>query len=95
MAHIRKFLDLSSKHLSAEGKDFLRSTTVRETARIVPCAETWAGWFMYAEEGAELQLEVIPAHICIIMMHARKQGCEYVLFDQDGPEDPALPVFEE
>jgi hypothetical protein len=96
MAHIRKFLDLSSNHLKREDQEFLHTASLRETGNpIIPCAETATGWFMYADEAAEVQLVDVPHRICIIMLHARKLGCEYVLFDAEGPEDPDLPVFEE
>ena len=95
MAITRKFLDLSRNHLTREDQEFLHTASLRETGNpIIPCAETATGWFMYADEAAEIQLTKVPHRICIIMLHSRKHGCDYVLFDENGPEDPDLPVFE-
>jgi hypothetical protein len=94
MATIRKFLDLSSNHLTREDQEFLHTVFSRETGNpIIPRAETATGWFMYADEAAEIQLADVPHSICIIMSHAREQGCDYVLFDENGPEDPDLPIY--
>lgn len=61
---------------------------------VFTCAQTTHGWFIYAQEPADMQLSELPHRLCIIMIHARRHGCEYVLLDEHGPEDPDLPVFE-
>jgi hypothetical protein len=95
MAITRKFLDLAVTHLWPDDQIFLHEASLRQTGKeIVRCAEMATGWFMYADEAAQINLPDVPHRICIIMIHARQKGCDYVLFDTEGPEDPDLPVFE-
>jgi hypothetical protein len=94
MAHVRKFLDLSTNHLMEDDREFLRVVSLSDESPIVPRAQTaTGGCFMYADEASEINLPDTPHRICIIMIHARQHGCDYVLFDANGPEDPDLPVF--
>ena len=94
MAHVRKFLDLSTKHLMEDDREFLRAASLLADNPVVPCAQTeTGGWFMYADEASEINLPDVPHRICIIIINARQHGCDYVLFDENGPEDPDLPVF--
>jgi hypothetical protein len=46
------------------------------------------------EESAAAGDEAIPLELIVIQKYARRLGCDYVLFDADGPVDDALDVFE-
>lgn len=95
MAHVRKFLDLSTNHLMEDDREFLRVASLTADNPGLVCVQTASGgWFMHADEASEIDLAQVPHRICIIMIRARQYGCDYVLFDENGPEDPDLPVFE-
>ena len=50
------------------------------------------GWFVYAHD--DRCCEGISDVLWAIFERARALGCDYVLFDADGPVLESLPVFE-
>lgn len=92
MAFIRKFLDLSTGHLTADTRAALDSGNNNNRFGI-PCAVTDYGFFVYADE--EPNDEVLPEELVKAMRHARANGCEYILFDCDAEIDAELDYFNE
>jgi hypothetical protein len=94
--NIRKFLDLSTAHLSPSDRDHLDACAAPGSAFGVAVAKTEDGWFVYAPDPAdEVDDRNLPPHLQVISAYARAQGCDYILFDCDAEIDPALPVFDD
>lgn len=96
MAYVRKFLDLSTAHLSAEDIAYIEG----EIAIGCSAYSGENGFFAHCQEDCDNPGELTadekrPAGLSRIFRHAIENGCEYVLFDRDAEPDPALPVFEE
>ncbi len=90
---LRRFLDLSTGHLPASDRLFLEfSADPGRRDGIVAMAGTY-GWFVYAHD--DRCCEGISDVLWAIFLKARALGCDYVLFDANGPELEGLPVFEE
>jgi hypothetical protein len=89
----RRFLDASSGHLSAgtwAWLDAQLSDTLLRDPRSASAAQiaggkTRYGWLVYGPEGIA---EDLPEDLTRILLRARAQGAEYVLFDCDAA--PAL-----
>ena len=95
---IRSFLDASSDHLSADtwtwldaqlAEDRLRDPTSTPAVTIAG-GRTRYGWFVYAPEDAA---EGLPADLTAVLVRARAEGAEYVLFDCDAALIDGLPVL--
>lgn len=88
--HLRRFLDLSTAHVTA-------ATCAAACARTIPWANTTPtnhGFFAYAHE--ERSGEGFD-DLWGVLQFARAHGCDYVLFDCDAsalPEGTGLPVWE-
>ena len=90
---IRHFLDLSTAHLQQADRLFLEfSANPGSLGGLAAMAGTY-GWFVYAHD--ERCCEGISDALWAIFERARALGCDYVLFDADGPVLEDLPVFEE
>ena len=90
---IRRFLDLSTAHLQPADRLFLEfSANPGSLGGLAAMAGTY-GWFVYAYD--ERCCEGISDALWAIFERARALGCEYVLFDADGPVLADLPVFED
>ncbi|WNV83096.1 hypothetical protein [Umezawaea sp. Da 62-37] len=93
MTHaIRTFLDLSTGHL--------REQTCRHLAdyKGIIAHEFTYGWLMYIHDPDDDSVEPIdqadwPDELAPIIQLAQASGCDYVLFDADGPHADNLPVF--
>jgi hypothetical protein len=88
--HLRRFLDLSTAHITP-------STCAAACARAVPWANTTPtshGFIVYAhDERASDGFDDLWA----VLQFARAQGCDYVMFDADAstlPEAAGLPTWE-
>ena len=94
---VRRFLDVSSGHLSAETWTWLDAQTDADLVRDpshrhaeILGGRTRLGWFVYASEAP---VAPVPADLAAIMRRARQQDVEYVLFDVDAPLSKDLPVL--
>lgn len=89
--NLRNFLDLSTTHLSSQTKAMMEKVS-GEFALNHWVAATPYGWFVYCdEENAE---DSIPEDLFACMTYARKNGAEYILFDQDADTLTDLPTFD-
>ena len=90
---IRRFLDLSTAHLEVADRIFLEfSADPGKRDGLAVMAGTY-GWFVYAYD--DRCCEGISDVLWTIFERARALGCDYVLFDADGPVMEGLPVFEQ
>lgn len=90
---IRRFLDLSTAHLQPADRLFLEfSANPGSLGGLAAMAGTF-GWFVYAHD--ERCCGGISDVLWAIFERARTLGCDYVLFDADGPVLEDLPVFED
>ncbi len=94
---VRRFLDVSSGHLSVETWTWLDAQTDADLVRAsahrhaeILGGRTRHGWFVYASEAP---VEPIPADLAAIMRRARRHDCEYVLFDVDARLSKDLPIL--
>lgn len=94
---VRTFLDASSGHLSPETwawlDDQLSDALLRDprngNAAQIAGGRTRYGWLVYAPEGVA---EGLPEDLTPVLLKARDQGAEYVLFDCDAVPAPDLPI---
>lgn len=89
-----RFVVISTAHIRETTAELLDNTPVKEW----PClGGTYGeyGWFLYAhDENAGVDPDVIPSELFDVMTWARKQGCNYILFDIDADEVEDLPAFD-
>ncbi len=92
-SRVRLFLDANTRHLEKPDRRFLEfSADPGKRDGIAAMAGTY-GWFVYAHD--DRCCEGISDVLWTIFEHARAVGCDYVLFDADGPVLEGLPVFEQ
>jgi hypothetical protein len=51
------------------------------------------GWFVLARDAVVQSPMAIPEEMPAILEFARSHGCDHVLFDCDGPEEPTLRLY--
>jgi hypothetical protein len=90
---VRKFLDLSTSHLpSNEFGEEMNGHPWIVSHRME------FGWFVYcgdseAQRNAIEMDEPIPNELVYLLGYARGLGCDYILFDADGPVVEGLPIW--
>ena len=90
---VRQFLDVGTVHLSRADRAFLdRSAELAAPGGIV-AMKSPDGWFVYVHDDRAV-VEMSDA-LWAIFEKAHELGCDYVLFDADGPEHPDLERFTE
>ena len=95
---IRRFLDVSSSHLSPDTCTWLdvqfSDAVLRDphniTAAQLGGGRTRYGWFVYATDHPAVD---IPDDLARILAEARKHKANYVLFDSEAPPNQDLPVL--
>jgi len=89
---IRKFLDLSTGHLTEKTREWISSFEFPNRSNPLIGAETAFGWFLYvqAERG-----EGVPDDLWSVMRFAQRLGCEYLYFDADAEVVDGLIYYEE
>ena len=95
---IRRFLDVSSGHLSLDTWHWLDTQFADEELRD-PCnhvaselagGRTRYGWFVYAPDHP---INDVPDDLARIFKVARRHRADYVMFDADAPPHPDLPIL--
>lgn len=90
---VRKFLDLSTGHLPVSDRVLMVSSAI-EALSFSAFAGPY-GWFVHVpEDGASICWTGSGA-LNAVFARARELDCDYVLLDADGPQDEALPWFDE
>lgn len=90
--NIRRFLDLSTAHISKATNDALGQPGTIDTIY----TPTEYGFWIYVPteiEPDEIQRRRIPDDLERLMRYARARDCDYILLDRDGLEEEGLPVF--
>lgn len=105
--NVRRFLDLSTAHLSPAARAWLSEGArlnhaanyhgFGSGAAISTLGATLYGWFMHAPEPADEDGidHGMPADLLPIVRHARSLGCDYLLFDADAETVEGLEVFDD
>lgn len=95
MAEVRKFLTLSTAHtpVGPWWQDTNACTSVLDRD-----GEDFGVWLWVPDDprasAAAMGEEDAPAEwLLAIQLFARELGCDYVLFDPDGPEEDGLDLF--
>ena len=88
----RLILDLSTSHLP----EHLGTDLNAHDAVVAYNLEY--GWLMWVPDDPVVDdddpMGRVPSEVLLIQLYARRWGCDYVLFDADGPVDPNLPAWE-
>lgn len=94
---LRTFLDASSGHLSPatwawlddQLSDAVLRNPANDAAAQIAGGKTRYGWLVYVPEEAA---EGLPDDLAGVLLRARRQGADYVLFDCDAPPATDLPT---
>lgn len=93
---INRLMQLSAGHLTPETWTWLDHETGRgrfappAPVGIVRGGQVCNGWFVFADEDPDER--VIPADLVAVILHARKAGCGFLLFDCDQIPLEDLPI---
>lgn len=92
---IRMFLDISTGHLGKESRSYLEYGAVWPTVY-----DFDYGWLVHVPAGdlaqsATDQEASVPRALMACLRHAQSLGCDYIMFDADAGDDPALEWFED
>ncbi|MHB0667100.1 DUF5983 family protein [Roseomonas mucosa] len=90
MTHVRRFLDLSTAHLSPRDRACLEASALSGEQGEVSCGAMPYGWFVYAYD----ERPDISDTLWALMVEARRQDCDYLLFDADAQALPDFPCFD-
>ncbi|MGU9981492.1 hypothetical protein ACJ4V0_15765 [Phreatobacter sp. HK31-P] len=100
---IRKFLDLSTGHLSPathrwmreQGKITASMVTGTDPSPAFLMGPMPYGWFCWAgmEDDAD-NLGALPKDLRKCIRHAKSSGCDYILFDADASIVAELPTYD-
>jgi len=98
MAMVRKFLDLSTAHLTPRDADYLEGAAAEWEviargggSASITCGRLPFGFFVHASDEP---CEDVPDNIRRVMARARELDCDYILFDQDAEPCEGLPLFD-
>lgn len=90
-ANVRRLLDLSTSHLDS----WWRLENLTSFEGVIAYEVTHGALMWVPDDVDEHNADYDVADIIqTIQRHARSLGCDYVLFDQDGPTVPGLPTWE-
>ena len=89
MPEIRKFLTLSTAHVTNETRLILDETSTKDWP-VFGFGGVY-GWVIYAHDE---NLGEIPEDLWRVIEYARANGCDYVMFDADADMIEELPHYE-
>lgn len=91
---IARYLVLSTAHIRCATAELLEQWAKRTPVdQPVPTASTQWGWFIATREPAGDFIDLVPAELLPILAFARTHLCAHILFDCDGPQVTALPLY--
>lgn len=93
MATIRKFLDLSTAHITAKTRDLFNNGGCSDDYVRYALVDLHGeyGWWVYAEPVCSDYR--LPDDLDRVMRYARDNGCDWILFDCDAAEVDDLPTY--
>ena len=91
---VRRFLDLSTAHLTPATREYLERNNASPTTYPHPHGY---GWFIHVPEDPALDPEPdeIPADLQTALALARTLDCDYLLFDRDALVIETLARYKE
>jgi hypothetical protein len=93
MGAIRRFLDLNRGHLPRTDRDRIARTI--KAGEPAACMAGTGSWLVYVPDEPIAPGRGATDALRAILDRARAAGCDYVLFDHDGPIDETFTWFEE
>ncbi len=91
-AYIRRILDISTAHVTAETARMLEDGEAGPTTLQHPRG---FGFLVYVPSDPDEPLdENIPDDLKTVMLHAREYNCDWIMFDRDGMVINDLPEFD-
>lgn len=95
--HIRAAMDCSTSHVSPALREWLTAKGL-ESCQADREVGNWVamypfGWFIHASHAASKE-DPMPPDLAPIIAKARSIGCDFVIFDRDGPDYDDLPKFD-
>jgi hypothetical protein len=90
-AYVRRFLDLSTGHLTQQTREQLESNTLQCT--VTYQADPY-GWWVYVTQDDDI-LAGFPQELADVIRYARKHGCEWIKLDCEALELEGLPWYGE
>jgi hypothetical protein len=91
---IGQYLVLSTAHIRcATGQCLADWSSLPAERQPLPVAATPHGWFLATYEVTGRASCGLPDELPPILALGRKNGCDYILLDCDGPVESALPIF--
>lgn len=90
---VRKFLDLSTGHLTQATRNLMDSAD-RPINAVYPHPDGY-GWLVYVPLEVREETTEPPADLRACLRWARHLKCDYILFDCDGPLIEELPSYDD
>jgi hypothetical protein len=91
---IRRLLDISTDHLSKASEKVLEDGGVGDAILVVTPTEH--GYLVFADTDEEKTLSEagVPQDLVDLLEFATRNGCDYIMFDNDAAVVPGLPTFQ-
>jgi hypothetical protein len=89
--YVRRFLDLSTGHLTLKTREQLQSNTLQCT--VTYQADPY-GWWVYVTTDDGI-LAGFPQDLADVILFARKHGCAWIKLDREALELEGLPWYGE
>jgi hypothetical protein len=90
---VRKFLDISTGHLTQETRDKLDHGEI--TSTYYPMTYGWFVWVPDEPMLPENEPERWPDDLRECILYARSQGCDYIMFDGDAEYCDELRAYDD
>ena len=88
---IARMMVLSTGHLTER----TRNTWIKEECPWACFEKGEYGWFMYVcDDMGICEAPDVPIELRSALHVARLRGCEWIMFDRDGPEIEDLPYYD-
>lgn len=92
---IGRHLTLSTRHLPwTTTLEIDKWIELDPSDRPIAVADTHYGWFVATKVLAHDSSSTVPDDLLVVLRFAQDNGCNYVLFDRDGPFVDGLRVYE-
>jgi hypothetical protein len=97
-ATVRKFLDLSTVHLTPEQREYGgRDGDSASWGGAIVDVRKYGFWMWVPDdpkESSRTMEERVPKNLLAVKIYARRHGCDYVLFDTDAERNRDVEAFD-
>jgi len=91
---IRRFLDISTDHLSKAAEETLENGGIGDAILVVTPTEHGYLVFAATDEDKTLAQSGVPQDLVDLLEFASRNGCDYIMFDNDASIVQGLPTFQ-